>query len=62
MSVLGIDVSHYNDQVDWAAVAGSEVKFAFVKATEGSSTVSAPAVAAGPTSARGGRPHRGDAG
>jgi len=39
MPVLGIDVSHNNDQVDWTAVAGSDVKFAFIKATEGSSIV-----------------------
>ena len=41
MPVLGIDVSHNNDQVDWTAVAGSDVKFAFIKATEGSSIVDA---------------------
>jgi lysozyme len=39
MPVLGIDVSHNNDQVDWTAVAGSDAKFAFVKATEGNSIV-----------------------
>jgi lysozyme len=39
MPVLGIDVSHHNDEVDWSAVAASEVKFAFVKATEGSTGV-----------------------
>jgi lysozyme len=39
MSVLGIDVSHYNGKVDWWAVARSNVKFAFAKASEGSSIV-----------------------
>src|ERR1700748_634074 len=39
MPVLGIDVSHNNGQVDWSAVGGSDVKFAFIKATEGSSIV-----------------------
>jgi len=39
MAVLGIDVSHHNDAVDWSAVAASDMKFAFVKATEGSAGV-----------------------
>jgi lysozyme len=33
--VNGIDVSHHNDQVDWAAVAADGIEFAFAKATEG---------------------------
>jgi lysozyme len=33
--VRGIDVSRYQGQVDWAAVARAGVHFAFVKATEG---------------------------
>jgi lysozyme len=41
MPVLGIDVSHYNGAVDWFAVAASEVRFAFAKATEGASLVDA---------------------
>jgi len=41
MPVLGIDVSHHNGTVDWFAVAGSDVKFAFAKATEGTSGVDA---------------------
>ena len=40
--VRGIDVSHYQGAVDWAAVAGAGMRFAFVKATEGVS-VSDPA-------------------
>ncbi|MEA2697456.1 MAG: lysozyme [Myxococcales bacterium] len=39
MPVLGIDVSHHNGPVDWFAVSGSDVKFAFAKATEGNSLV-----------------------
>lgn len=34
-SVHGIDVSHYQQQVDWQKVAGQGVEFAFIKATEG---------------------------
>lgn len=33
--VHGIDVSHYQQQVDWETVATQGVQFAFVKATEG---------------------------
>jgi lysozyme len=32
---LGIDVSHYQGEVNWPAVAGSGVRFAFIKATDG---------------------------
>lgn len=35
--VHGIDVSHYQKQVNWPLVAAQDVKFAFVKATEGQS-------------------------
>jgi hypothetical protein len=31
----GIDVSHYQGEVDWPAVAVSGVRFAFIKATDG---------------------------
>jgi lysozyme len=31
----GIDVSHFQGDVDWAAVAAAGVRFAFMKATEG---------------------------
>ncbi len=31
----GIDVSHYQKQVDWPLVASQQIDFAFVKATEG---------------------------
>jgi lysozyme len=31
----GIDVSHYQGSIDWPSVAGDDVAFAYVKATEG---------------------------
>ena len=34
-SVHGIDVSAYQGRIDWAVVASHQVKFAFIKATEG---------------------------
>lgn len=33
--VHGIDVSHYQKEIDWNTVAEQDVEFAFVKATEG---------------------------
>jgi GH25 family lysozyme M1 (1,4-beta-N-acetylmuramidase) len=36
-SLEGIDLSHYNGAVDWAAVKNAGIKFAFVKATESTS-------------------------
>lgn len=36
-SVYGVDVSHYQPEVDWQQVRENEVAFAFVKATEGKS-------------------------
>lgn len=39
MAVLGIDVSHHNGSIDWDAVAGSNVRFAYAKATEGVTAV-----------------------
>ncbi|MBV9994690.1 MAG: hypothetical protein JO127_05715 [Caulobacteraceae bacterium] len=33
--VRGIDVSHYQGAIDWPAVAGDDVAFAYLKATEG---------------------------
>lgn len=35
--ILGIDVSHYQGQVNWHAVADGDVQFAIAKATEGTS-------------------------
>lgn len=35
MPVLGIDISHHQGEIDWDAVARSNVRFAFCKATEG---------------------------
>jgi len=39
MPVLGVDVSHHNGQIDWPAVARSNVRFAYVKASEGAFSV-----------------------
>lgn len=39
MSLLGIDVSHHQGEVNWHSVARSNVKFAFCKATEGNTFV-----------------------
>ena len=33
--IQGIDVSHYQGTIDWRGVAGDDVAFAYVKATEG---------------------------
>jgi lysozyme len=41
MRTLGIDVSHWQNDVDWFTVAKSDVKFAFAKATDGTKTVDA---------------------
>ena len=37
--VLGVDVSHYQGDIDWNTLAGQGISFAFIKATEGSSHV-----------------------
>ncbi len=34
-TVLGIDASHHQGAIDWAAVAGDRIEFAYLKATEG---------------------------
>lgn len=39
MSVLGIDVSHHNGEINWHGVAASGARFAFAKATDGSDFV-----------------------
>lgn len=33
--IRGIDVSHFQGNIDWQAVAGDGVRFCFIKATEG---------------------------
>ena len=33
--VVGVDVSHYQDDIDWRAVRNTQISFAIVKATEG---------------------------
>ncbi len=35
----GIDVSHYQGEIDWAAVADDGIEFAYIKSTEGGDTV-----------------------
>lgn len=35
-SVRGVDVSHYQGEIDWQTLAGNDIDFAFIKATEGS--------------------------
>ncbi|XOV80972.1 MAG: glycoside hydrolase family 25 protein [Aestuariibacter sp.] len=37
--IMGIDVSHYQGDIDWSKVKGDAVRFVFVKATEGVSYV-----------------------
>jgi lysozyme len=33
--VVGVDVSHHQGSIDWRALAGTDVAFAYIKATEG---------------------------
>lgn len=35
--VRGVDVSHYQGDIDWQVLAGQQIRFAYIKATEGSS-------------------------
>lgn len=37
--VRGVDVSHYQGDIDWPVLAGEGIDFAYIKATEGSSHV-----------------------
>lgn len=37
--VRGVDVSHYQGEIDWKTLAAQELDFAYIKATEGSSFV-----------------------
>jgi len=39
ITTAGIDVSYYQENVDWAAVAASGIRYAFLKATEGAASV-----------------------
>jgi lysozyme len=38
-NAIGIDVSHYQGDIDWPTVAASGISFAFLKATEGTTYV-----------------------
>lgn len=35
--VRGVDVSHYQGDIDWQVLSGQNIQFAYIKATEGSS-------------------------
>lgn len=37
--VHGVDVSHYQGEIDWDVLAAQDIQFAYIKATEGSSHV-----------------------
>ncbi|MBT9778007.1 glycoside hydrolase family 25 [Clostridium sp. MCC353] len=37
--VRGVDVSHYQGEIDWNALSGQGIQFAFIKASEGSGHV-----------------------
>lgn len=37
--VRGVDVAHYQGEIDWPVLAGEGIDFAYIKATEGSSHV-----------------------
>ncbi len=37
--VRGVDVSHYQGDIDWSVLAAENIQFSFIKATEGSSSV-----------------------
>lgn len=37
--IHGVDVSHYQGEIDWNVLAAQDIQFAYIKATEGSSHV-----------------------
>ena len=37
--IRGVDVSHYQGEIDWNALAAQDIQFAYIKATEGSTYV-----------------------
>lgn len=37
--VKGVDVSHYQNEIDWQTLSAQNIDFAFIKATEGSGTI-----------------------
>ncbi len=39
--VQGVDVSHYQGEIDWQKIQDAQMQFAFIKATEGSSHIDA---------------------
>ncbi len=38
-TVRGVDVSHYQGEIDWQELSKNDISFAFIKATEGSSFI-----------------------
>ena len=38
-TIPGLDVSHWQNSIDWTKVAAADMKFVFVKATDGANTV-----------------------
>lgn len=38
-TIKGVDVSHYQGEIDWKKLSGQNIDFAFIKATEGSKYV-----------------------
>ena len=37
--IRGVDVSHFQGKIDWDVLAGEDIRFAYIKATEGTSFV-----------------------
>lgn len=37
--IKGVDVSHYQGEIDWEILSGQGIRFAYIKATEGSSYI-----------------------
>lgn len=37
--IAGVDLSHYQGEVDWSVLSQQDIQFAYIKATEGSSHV-----------------------
>ena len=37
--IRGVDVSHYQGEIDWSVLSENDIEFAYIKATEGSTYV-----------------------
>ena len=42
--IYGVDLSHYQGEIDWNVPAAQDIRFAYIKAAEGSSHVDEPYV------------------